>query len=330
MAKNRSSVQPGLNSTSTAIELEFMALFEAWVIDRAQNKRAMMPSSIASYRTRARRIARFLGEQETKLKDVTLGLLEQLVDTLPPASPNRARYLDLVDELLGLVAKQTGTEHNRIANTCRYQGRYATALKRNNNPNPKVLSPSAKQTFVTWFQKPMVGDALELRDRVLCAVMLGAGLKTTEALTLKVGALHFDTDADRKRYKAWKITVPGSGNYPPRDTPLAEYAQYCLSEWMRIGKSMGLLWDDDAFLFPNERDGGPMDKSRFHHRWKDILGQLGLVGYSPHALRNTWAVSNLAQLPEAQQDKIRVFLGLTRKESMEPLMRVMTEKFKVI
>ncbi len=330
--KTKPPEQGKLDDTRIKITEGIRALFENWVLRRAKNRKGLSDKSAGVYRSRAYRIAAFFGEHETEIEHVTDSLLTKLMATMP-TSKNRARYLDLIDELLLFEASLTGKAANRTANDFRYGGPDKDALKRKNRPSPEALTSAHKEKFVAWFQKPMTGDWRKLRNRVICAVMLGAGLKPNEALDLTLSTLHYESDADRAAHRAWKLTVPGTGNYPARDTPLAPYAKRCLSEWVDVAIKQGVIIDEPtAFVFPNApRDGAPLEKSSFRKQWIEILEELELKDfhYTPHTLRNTFGASNLSFVPENKRDRIRISMGYMRKESIDPLLRVMTEKFPV-
>jgi integrase len=323
--------QLALDPLQQQLHAEFLRVFDAWVLSLAAHRQPLMPSSIASYRTRAGLMAAFFAARRVDLTEIKEADVEALLESLGAASPQRARYLTLLEALNIFAAAELGVPANHAAARVRHSPLYATQLKRNNQRSPKVLSPDAKRVFVKWFsQKLTDGNWQTMRNRALFALQLGAGLKPGEALSLRLSALGYDNDAMAKRFEPWKITVPGTGLYPARETPMAKYAVASLAAWLTLAHDLGLVRSDDDAIFMSSRHGETLDASVMQRHWEATLAELGLTGYTLHVLRNTWAASNLAMLPPNEHDDIRIYLGLTRKDSIAPLKRVLTKKVSVV
>jgi integrase len=327
----QSPTQLSLDSLQQNLQTEFLRVFDAWVLSLAAHRQPLMPSSIASYRARAGLMAKFFSERRVDLIEVKETDIEALLESLGSASPQRARYLTLLESLNIFAAAELGVAANHAAARVRHSQAYATQLKRNNKRSPKILSPDAKRVFVKWFSQQLSeGSWQVVRNRALFALQLGAGLKPGEALSLPLSALGYDTDEHAKRYEPWKISVPGTGLYPARDTPIAKYAISALAAWLKMGRNLGVLHAQGELIFVSARDGEALDASVMQRHWEATLADLGLSGYTLHALRNTWAASNLAQLPESEHDEIRLYLGLTRSDSIAPLKRLLTRKVHIV
>lgn len=337
--------QTQLDASQQSLRDAFVVAFDDWVADLALNAKALMPKTVSSYRSRALRMADFFAGRRVRLVEIREADVEALISTLlerrnettSPADPVKAipnqcaRYLTLLESLVVFVCQRAGVEPNHAASRVRFAPKYKPALTRTHKPLPKVLSIEHKAVFVEWFWKRIVdGSWIALRNRALFAVQLGAGLKPGEALTLPLTALCYESAQKAKNFEPWKISVPGNGNFAARDTPLTDYGCHALSAWLQAAHKLGYIRHGDSLVFVNARDHDHLDDSVMQRYFDETLVELHLPPYTPHVLRNTWAATNLAALNPSEHDKIRLFLGLSHKESLEPLKRVLAQKFKVV
>ena len=95
----------------------------------------------------------------------------------------------------------------------------------------------------------------ELRNRASVALQLGAGLTPGDvrALTLASPIAR----GGRVRERPWKVSVPGDGNSPARETPIAPWAGELLQHWLAVRAEARIAGN---YPFPSTRTGKPWHK----------------------------------------------------------------------
>lgn len=141
---------------------------------------------------------------------------------------------------------------------------------------PRDLSDEAVQTL--W----AVIDSR--RDRAWFALMLRAGLRVGEVVTLKLDDILSAAQGDQ----AARLRVCGKG-HKERMVLLTADADVVLRTWLAERPT-----SDSPYVFLNERDGGPLSTSGIEYCLHQY-GQQAEVAVSPHQLRHTYA----RQLTEA-------------------------------
>jgi len=146
---------------------------------------------------------------------------------------------------------------------------------------PNVLS---RDEVARLLEQPGGGDAAALRDRALLEVMYACGLRASEAITLEVSDLDFESGVLRTRGKGSK----------ERLVPVGSAAARALSVYLAHGRP--LLAGDrlQPCLFLNRRGTGLTRQGLYkivqRHAVSAGLGQK----MSPHTLRHTFATHLLA------------------------------------
>lgn len=121
------------------------------------------------------------------------------------------------------------------------------------------------------------GDPLARRDHALLELLYGAGLRVSEACTLKM----VDVDLDRRL-----VTVLGKGA-KVRRVPIGEPAALAIDDWLRHGRPALATPESPDTVFLNRRGGatGPRDVRRLLEARPLPDGQV----LHPHALRHAYA-----------------------------------------
>lgn len=138
-----------------------------------------------------------------------------------------------------------------------------------------------------------------LRDRALLAVLLGCGLRRSEAAHLQDSHL-------QQRDGRWAVVdLIGKGNRL-RSVPMPGWAKAAVDEWQQAAQLK------DGFVFRPVNKGGRvcgerMSSQAIHNVVKSYARELGLQGLAPHDLRRTFA--KLAHKGGAPLEQIQLSLG---------------------
>jgi site-specific recombinase XerD len=126
-------------------------------------------------------------------------------------------------------------------------------------------------------------DQLTVRNAAIVELLLGSGLRVSEACGLHVGDLYLrDGRADLlvRHGKAGKSRMVAISER------LAEYVRVFLARRVTDGETI----DPESPLFVSER-GGPPTRSAVHRVWKAVLSRAGLpTTWGVHATRHSYAV----------------------------------------
>ena len=229
-------------------------------------------------------------------------------------SPRHAlRLMRLVDRVLKHHAENVGVPVNLAASqwlSDHPEVRYAGAARA--DPLPEFLSVMEAKTLITFLSsarpRPRVvgsrrdGQAAlswqEVRNRVAVGLQLGAGLSPGDvrALPLSAPTVH----GGRVRGRPWKLEVPGSGESPARETPLAPWAGELLYHWLQVRAEAGIIGD---WLFPSTRTGKPWSKISQYFSARGVLEEAGIdsTDGGSFKLRHTFALRQLRRGTEPAQ-----------------------------
>ena len=141
-------------------------------------------------------------------------------------------------------------------------------------------------------RRPIVG----VRNRALMYLMMFAGLRISEALTIR------EADVTMLNGVPDTVTVIGKGN-KERQVPLSEKAARAVGYWLdtrealRVDrKTARMLTRKDTaelespYLFPG-RDGRMLSKRHIQQKLVSLRGEFGGKKLTPHKLRHTFATS---------------------------------------
>lgn len=249
------------------------------------------------------------------------------------------RLLRLIDRVLLHHAAETGGQANTAAAdwiAAQPQVRYAESADA--DPLPEFLSVSEARQLISFlsnarpraFATPSKRDAhkafswQEIRNRTAVALQLGGGLTPAD---VRILGLHAATShGGRVRDRPWKVSVPGNGNSPARETPIAPWAGELLRHWLEVRAESRISGDQ---LFPSTRTGKPWSRDAQYKAAKQVLEEAGLDSRDGGSfrLRHTFALRQLRRGTEAGQ--VARWLGV-EPEAMGKYARVVSAPADVI
>ena len=324
-------------------------LFDNWVAYRAQAKsrvRAERPLSLEStrvYREMWLAFAAFCEAHGLNLFEITPSDLHAFLHSrsigdgrgralaIPKGAALSQRYswrmLHLIDRLDHFHAHREGKTPHGAAQTLLEQEpyRYVNAAKR--VPLPDYYNSAQIQTLIAYFTQASPLAMLTAtqpwkawRDRTAVAVMLGAGLTPGD---VRVLALHgVILTGGTTPGIPWKLSLPGNGNAPARETPIASWAAQQLADWLVMRAQYVLAGE---FVFPSTLTGKPWSHTACHDACKAVLARAGIddAASGIFKLRHTFALRQLADGHSAAD--VALWLGFLDVQSMARYERIVTE-----
>jgi integrase len=325
------------------------AAFERWLADQRQSGALRRGSSVQVYRDMWSGFTRWcLGQSPAVTLDALdsgdLQAFQQARFGMKSAdlslSPRHAlRLLRLIDRVLRHHAAATGARVNTAAAdwiAAQPHVRYAEA--KHADPLPDFLPVAEARHLIAFLSnarpRPSASgtrrDAQaalswqQLRNRVAVALQLGAGLTPGDVRVLPLSAPSLQGGGAAQR--PWKIAVPGNGNSPARETPIAPWAGALLQHWLQVRSESRIAGE---FLFPSTRSGKPWSKEAQYLAAKQVFGDAGIDGAEGGSfrLRHTFALRQLRRGTDAQQ--VARWLGI-EPEAMAKYQRVVTGREAVV
>ncbi|AVQ84890.1 site-specific integrase (plasmid) [Variovorax sp. PDNC026] len=212
------------------------------------------------------------------------------------------RLIRLIDRVLRHHAARTDTKVNTAAANwlaANPEVRYADASHA--DPLPEYLSPSEAGQLIAFLSaaRPRPGTVREtqpalpwqeVRNRVSVALQLGAGLTPGDVRALTLASPL--TQGGNARERPWKLHVPGNGNSPARETPVAPWAAELLRHWLTVRAESGVT---GQYLFPSTRSGKQWQKPSQYERARQVLEDAGVSSREGGSfrLRHTFALRQL-------------------------------------
>lgn len=327
-------MQQALLFGDTSIQRQWLNAFDAWVAARERSTSTrrkdgpLAKESVAIYRDMIGAFAEFCGERAIAIDmlepdDLELYFTRRAGALFPrgapiararrtPRTPWRVkgteltdryswRLLWLVDQVARHAAAATATSPNEAASTLLASNRYRFALAANKDPLPEYLQQAharALIAFVTQTRAPAEapGGPLPwrvLRDRTAVAMMLGAGLTPGDVRALTLAGVI--TEGGKRPGIPWKLALPGNGQSPARETPLASWAGRQLAVWLAVRADQSIAGE---LVFASTSTGKPWSHVGCYKGCKAVLEA---AGFAPDAagglfkLRHTFALRQLAQ-----------------------------------
>lgn len=245
------------------------------------------------------------------------------------------RLLRLIDRVLRHQAWQSGTAPNLAAfDWMSAQPDIRFAESSYADPVPEFFSVAEARRLIVFLSQvlpqaepaPVVQSGWswqDARNRCAMALQLGAGLAPGDVRALGLASL--DWRSSPLRRIAW-IRVPGNGNLPPRDTPVADWAAELLAHWLRV---RGEAEVQGPFLFPSTRSGKAWSKESQYKISKALLKQAGLdaADGGSFRLRHTFALRQLQRGTPAPQ--VAKWLGID-PAAMEKYQRLLSDSPEVV
>lgn len=242
------------------------------------------------------------------------------------------RLLWLIDQVARHAAADRGAPPNEAAARLLQLGRFRFALAANRDPLPEYLQEAHARALIAHVTALRSAESAAgplpwktLRDRTAVALMLGAGLTPGDVRALELSGVI--TDGGQRAGVPWKLALPGNGQSPPRETPLAAWAGRQLALWLAVRTEQRLAGDR---VFPATASGRPWSHAQCHANCKAVLAE---AGFSPDAagglykLRHTFA---LRQLARGKSDaEVARWLGLADQTAIARYRRIVPWQVEV-
>lgn len=222
------------------------------------------------------------------------------------------RYLTLIDWVTAFAAKAQGCAPNDAARKLLELPQYRYANAAHKDPLPDFLTEAQAKRLIAFVtqtpDKRAGGSPLKwhiVRNRTAVALMLGAGLTPGDVRHLKMDGVH--TEGGRLAGIPWRLHLPGNGNSPARQTPVASWAGRQLAYWLTVRAEQGIPGD---YVFPGRRDGGQWSHTRSYVTMREVLEEAGLGNEEGglFKLRHTFALRQLKR--GKSENEVARWLGL--------------------
>jgi site-specific recombinase XerD len=327
-------------------DAEFRALFDAWIASRkhstskARSERALSARSALVYQEMWYAFAEYCAVRRLDLIDLDADDLQTfLVVRGTGATGDRprvttkgdelsARYawrmLTLIDRVLRFHAQRQGMAPNGAARELlqRPEYRYAQASDRDPLPDyyPEALAKRLIAYLTALNDQAVPAGALtwkEVRDRTAVALMLGAGLAPGDVRVLTTDGVM--VEGGRRAGVPWKLALPGNGNGPGREAPIAGWAGRQLAFWLAVRARQQVAGN---LVFPSTLAGRAWSDTACYRACKAVLAGAGMdaEGGGVFKLRHTFALRQLAK--GKSEAEVARWLGLLDINGMARYRRV--------
>jgi integrase len=236
------------------------------------------------------------------------------------------RMLTLIDRVTRFHVERAGLAPNQAAQDLLQRPEYRYANASDSDPLPEHYSEDESNRLIDYLTQVLPthipGAPLswkEVRDRTAVAMMLGGGLTPGDVRALKTGGISIEGGDEAG--VPWKLSLPGNGNSPARETPLAEWAGRLLAFWLSVRTEQEI---PGVLAFPATRVGKPWSHTACHDACKSVLAsaELGSDKGGMFKLRHTFALRQLAK--GTDENDVARWLGLVDINSMSRYRRIVT------
>jgi site-specific recombinase XerD len=248
-------------------------------------------------------------------------------------SPRYAwRMLTLIDRITRFHAEREGVPPNRAATELLQKSEYRYANASHRDPLPEFCTEAQAKRLIGYLTEIRHADSAEgplpwkeVRDRTAVALMLGAGLTPGDVRAMTLDGITID--GGRKTGVPWKLALPGNGNAPARETPVAEWAGRQLALWMSIRTTQRIQGN---LVFPSTLAGKPWSHTGCYECCKAVLAGAGMEGDSGGVfkLRHTFALRQLSK--GKSEAEVARWLGLLDMSGMARYRRVMPRPIDIV
>lgn len=328
--------------------------FESWIAhrdnspSRARAYKPLSEDSAEVYRDMWQAFVPYCSERGLELADLDTDDLDTFLMTRGAAaeaagvrsttrstdlSPRYARrFLTLIDWVTTHQAKSAGVVPNDAARVLLQRPEYKYANAADKSPPPEYLTAAqAKRLIAHVTQLPGSRNASgpltwkDVRDRTAVALMLGAGLTSGDVRALVLSGVL--VEGGRKAGVPWRLSLPGNGNFPARETPLSGWAGRQLAYWLTVRAEQKL---GGEYVFPSTRDGKQWSETRCFMGCKAVLAAADIKqeGGGLFMLRHSFALRQLAH--GKTEAEVAGWLGLQVLNVMERYRRVLTSPVNVV
>lgn len=244
------------------------------------------------------------------------------------------RLLSLVDRVLTRHAFDTQQPKNESA--AEYI-KHSDDIRRANiseRPALDYLDADQARRLVTYVsavrpcagERRLVSSWQELRNLTAAAMHLGAGLTPGDLRELPLSAPI--VAGGRWKGVPWKLKVPGNGNRPARETPIAPWAGQVLRHWLTARADAGLPTTPHPdgkggsigpFLLPG-RSGQQWGKMAHYEAIKQVMESSGVDDPDSGSggafrLRHTFALRQLRR--KRSVEDVARWMGIANLEEMD-------------
>jgi site-specific recombinase XerD len=303
-----------LNEASTKVYQEMWYAFADYCSVHGLSLQAMTEKEIEQFlhmRARGEGRARMLPKGET-------------------LSPRYAwRMLTLIDRITSFAAEREGVRPNRAARELLTRPEYRYANARQKDPLPEYYTDAQVAQVIGHLNTAAGLDAAAspswktVRDCAAIALMLGGGLAPGDVRGATTSGIY----VDRQTSLPWKISLPGNGNAPARETPIAPWAATLLQKWTTTRNEQGIPGD---VLFASTLSGKPMSHATCYKVCRAVLEDAGMEDDEGGVfkLRHTFALRQLAD-GKSEVDVAR-WLGLVDLNGMARYRNIVKAPVEVV
>lgn len=339
-------------SISASPEEKLKQAFEEWVAWRARSRsraRMFKPLSTESaevYREMWNAFAPYCAERGLELHELSEADLQNFLRTRAMSSctgdhlassqpanltPRYARrFLSLIDWVSSYHAREEVAPANHAAKRLLDRPEYKYANAAAKDPLPEYLSNVEANrliAYVTQFadRSSEAHNWKEVRDQTAVAMMLGGGLTPGDVRTLRLSGVLF-ADGPMSGVP-WKLSLPGNGNFPARETPLADWAGRQLTFWLAARSEQNIAGD---FVFPSTLTGKQWSDTRCFLSCRDVLTAASVSNDAGgmFKLRHTFALRQLAH--GHSETEVAQWLGLLDINGMLRYRRILTSPVDLV
>jgi integrase len=295
-----------LRDESADVYRDMWGLFVSWCVDRDA-----LPSSIGE-----RDVAAFL-------------------QSLGRHGPASKRYVLRMARLLERIEHFDAAREGRMPNPAYTALRTSPGIRLSdteaNVPLPEFLSAKEAKAVIDFVTQRQVAPAArdawpwnDVRDRTSVAIQLGAGISPGEARALTLDQVIIE--GGRVLGEPWALSLPGSGKFAARQTPLSSWAARQLAEWLQLRAHLAI---PGPYVFPSTRAGRAWSKPSATNACRSVLERAGIADPSGGSfkLRHTFALRQLTRHPSAD---VARWLGVQDAGVMERYQRVLIAPVDVI
>ncbi|MCY0385875.1 tyrosine-type recombinase/integrase [Robbsia sp. Bb-Pol-6] len=295
------------NQSSADWAVDPRRTFDAWLASRH-----FRGSSADVYRAQFNHFLDWLGERGKTLMSTEPSLIDEFVGTLDVKRQQRARYLRIMERVFDDMFQEAATAGNPARPVARSVDAPWTDT-RSNAPTGflsdgerdrlwRELARAVEEDVTAMADAADGKDAAhapagkgradprqpmhwrDVRDRALAALMLGCGLKLSEAETLTWRCV-LTGDA--------RVLVEAADPRYSRYVPVPPLALHIVERWF-AARALAEVGGD--LVFPAGRGGKPMHKATVLRAIDELVARAGLLGVrtariSPQTLRNAYAAT---------------------------------------
>jgi integrase len=334
-------------------EQRLRSIFARWIDHRAlstskaRNERPLKEESATVYQEMWHAFAAYCAERGLDIPDIDADALQTFLAIRGTGqaqdkprtstkgedlSPRYAwRMLTLIDRVSRFHAEREGIPANPAPQQLLQRPEYRYANASHRDPLPDHYNETQAKRLIAYLTQVRNKEApegpmswKEVRDRTAVALMLGAGLTPGDVRAMTLDGV--TVEGGRKTGVPWKLALPGNGNAPARETPVAAWAGSQLAFWLQVRAEQQIAGE---LVFPSTLGGKPWSHTGCYEAGKAVLDSSGFAGDSGGVfkLRHTFALRQLSK--GKSEAEVARWLGLLDINSMARYRRVVPHQVHV-